>query len=223
MNARIDKITWPAAFFLAASVFAIPASAQFEEPDTIPRLAFGAFVEGNLRGKRADRDVPLTGRAEISFGNGPAFGIRGEYRLSGTVTFAARASYARMDEKIEGEATSFTLGEFSQLQFAGELALKLKPRVPGYLILGGSARMVNSDRDDQEAQWHSVETWTEPAGITGLGLELGSRRRTMFRFEFRVYFVSLGGDTENFTTNSLGIDYSLGLSLLYRLGTRSGS
>ncbi|UCC47292.1 MAG: hypothetical protein JSV41_07200 [Gemmatimonadota bacterium] len=211
MNALGDKITWLAAFLFAASVFAAPASAQFEEPDTIPRFAFGPFVEANLRGKRADRED-----TDISFGNGPAFGIRGEYRVSGTVTFGARASYARMGERVEGGATAFTLGEFSQLQFVGELSLKLKPRVPGYLILGGGARIVDSDSAEQAGQWHSVETWTEPVGMAGLGLELGSRRKSLFRLEFRVHFASLGGDVGNFATNSLGTEYSLGLAFLYR-------
>lgn len=218
MNGRTANIAWPAAFLVAASVFAAPASAQFEEPDTVPRFAVGPFVEANFRGKRAERELPGEPvSSDISFGNGPAFGIRGEYRLSGTVTFAATASYARMDERMESAgSTSSTEGDFSQFRFTGALALKLKPQVPGYVILGGGARIVRSDADDQEVQWHSVETWTEPVGLAGLGIELGSRRDYMFRVEFRFYLVSPGGDRENFATNSLGTEFSLGLTFLYR-------
>ena len=218
MSARANKIVWPAAFLVAASVFAAPASAQFEEPDTIPRFAVGPFVEANFRGKRGEREVPgETAASEVSFGNGPGYGVRGEYRISGTVTFAATASYASTDEMLKSAGTTqSTEGDFSQFQFAGALALKLKPRVPGYVILGGGARIVDSAADEQERQWHSVETWTEPMGLVGLGIELGSRRHYMFRVEFRFYLVSLGGDREDFATNSLGTDSSLGLAFLYR-------
>ena len=218
MNARADKIAWPAAFLVAASVFAAPASAQFEEPDTVPRFAVGPFVEANFRGKRGELEVPGEATtSKISFGNGPAYGVRGEYRISGTVTFAGTASYTRVGERVEsGGTTQSTEGDFSQFQFTGALALKLKPQVPGYVILGGGARIVDSAADEQERQWHSVETWREPMGLVGLGIELGSRRRYMFRLEFRFYFVSLGGDTDTFATNSLGTEYSLGLAFLYR-------
>jgi hypothetical protein len=220
MNARADKIAWPAAFLVAASVFAAPARAQFEEPDTIPRFAVGPFVEANFRGKRAEREVPgepAAGTSKVSFGNGPAYGVRGECRISGTVTFAATASYARMDEREESGGTAqSTQGNFSQFQFTGALALKLKPRVPGYVILGGGARIVDSGGGEDRPEFHAADAWTEPLGLAGLGIELGSRRRYMFRLEFRFYFVSLGGDTETFATNSLGTEYSLGLAFLYR-------
>jgi hypothetical protein len=196
----------------ALAILARPLPAQFEERDTIPRFAVGAFVELDFRGSRGSDD---SGR-DISFGGAPAVGARLEYRLTGTLTAGALGSFTRLEERLEGlSSRTVRPDKFTVWQFAGELLLRVKAGIPGYFVVGGGVRQVSPDGDDPQAQSHNLESFTEPLGILGAGLEVGSTRRRAFRIDMRVHFVS-PADQLRFETKSLETDWSLGLGFVFR-------
>ena len=186
----------------------------FAEPDTIPRFALGPVVELKFRGGIGDF---ADGRS-IGLSNGPTFGARAELRLNRTVTFVVRGSYARTEEKVEvstGDATF--AGEFTHIEAAGELLLKGKASVPGYFIFGGGVRFVNPDAevDATTSRFTTAESTTESLIIAGVGLELGGRRRGVFRIEGRFTF-SFPTEQAKFETKSVATDFALGLAYLFR-------
>ncbi len=193
-----------------------PSWAQFEEPDTVPRFSIGGFVDLNLRGNRGDAS---NGNVKVSFSNGATFGARLDYRVTRSLGLGVRASYGRSEEKQQREATTgFSEGSFTHLMFAGELLLRVKPSVPGYFVLGGGVRYVDpgADASDESAdQFTQFDSFTEPFGLLGVGLEFASTRRRAVRIDFRTYLVSPANEPR-INTNSLEVDFALGLSFLYR-------
>lgn len=188
----------------------------FAEPDTIPRFALGPVVELKFRGGIGDF---ADGRS-IGLSNGPTFGARAELRLNRTVTFVVRGSYARTEEKVEvGTGDATFAGETAHIEAAGELLLKGKASVPGYFIFGGGVRFVNPDAvvagDATTARFTKEESTTESLIIAGVGLELGGRRRGVFRIEGRFTF-SFPTEQVKFDTKSVATDFALGLAYLFR-------
>ena len=197
----------PALLWLVTTV-ATPAHAQFEEPDTIPRFAVGATAEAVFRGKRGE----TPGGDDISFGGGPAFGVRLEYRLSPTLGIAAAGSYASPQETVGAGSNP---DGFTMLQFSGELMLRVKPNIPGFFILGGGARYTDASGSDPNSQWHNVTSFTDPMGIVGAGIELGRRQNRMFKIDFRLYLVA-PSEQVAFETKSMEIDFGIDVALLFR-------
>jgi hypothetical protein len=194
-------------------IVAMPARAQFDEPDTIPRFSIGPSVELVFRGKRGE----LGSGTEISFGGGPPLGVRLEYRLSRTLSLGAAGSWGRLDERLEGlGARASRTDGLTQFQFSGELLLRVKPSVPGYFILGGGARRVDADGNQPDPYLHDVTAFSEPLGIIGAGVELSSRRRRTLKLDLRFYLVS-PAEQIKFETKSLATDFALGFSLMFRI------
>lgn len=201
---------------LAMSVCVTPARAQFDEPDTVSRFGVGAFVDLSFRGRRG-----TSGETKVSFSGGPAFGLRAEYRVVRTVAIAARASYARPEEKLEiGDTRQFSPEGFTELQVAGELLLRVKPSVPGYFVLGGGVRRIDPSSSAVEEdgtpseQRTTVENFSEPFGLAGVGVELAPQRNWAFRLDFRVYLVSPA--EQPYETKGIVTDLALGLGVMYR-------
>lgn len=200
---------------LLVAASALPARAQFEDADTIPRFSIGATAELVFRGTRGETTSGT--RQKVSFGGGPPLGLRAEYRLTRTFYGGLAASWARLDERLETEQTRTSSTEgFTQLQFTGELLFKVKPSIPGYFILGGGARYVSPDSDDPDDYVHNVDSFTEPLGILGAGVEIGSRVSRVFKLDFRLYFVSPAEQLE-FDTKSVAIDFAFGVVFMLRL------
>lgn len=208
---RLAKRSLLIAFLLATfPVLTSPALAQFEEPDTISRLGFGPFVEIFFRGQRATF-VSATGNdTELSLSGGPAFGVRLEYRLTGTLGLGVTASYSNPDEELEARAVREIGAGLTQFQFTGEAHLRVKPEIPGYFILGGGVR--TGDPDDGAV--HS-ESYSEPLGILGAGLRLVSRRHWLARLEFRFNFVA-PAEQPGLEMKNLATDFSIGLGMILR-------
>lgn len=186
----------------------------FAEPDTIPRFALGPVVELKFRGGLGELDATTS----IGLSNGPTFGARAELRLNRTVTFVVRGSYARTEEKEESAGSAFFAGNMTHIETAGELLLKGRASVPGYFIFGGGVRFVNPDAvvagDATTARSTKEESTTESLIIAGVGLELGGRRRGVFRIEGRFTFSF--PTEQSFETKSVATDFALGLAYLFR-------
>jgi hypothetical protein len=197
--------------FVCVAVVATSARAQFEEPDTIPRFSIGPTIEVVFRGVSG---VLRGGAGDVSFGGGPPVGARVDYRLTRTLAIGAAGSWARLNEKLETSTSISTgSGQFTQWQVSGELMLKVKPNIPGYFILGGGARRIIPDG---ETTYYDAEAFTDGIGILGAGVELGSRRSRVFKFDLRVYLVAPADQLE-IETKSVSLDFALGLSVMLRL------
>ncbi len=206
---------WLCAFVAAGLWIATPARAQFEEPDTVSRLSLGVFANLNFRGERGRLDVES--ETTISFSNGVSVGGRVDYELSPTFGIAAIGNFARADEKLQRGTTQRFVGTegFWIIAFSGELLLRVKQNVPGYFVIGGGARRIVSDSKDPGTQFTRTDSFTEPFGLVGAGLEFASTRRRAFRLDFRLYLVS-PAEEPNIDTKSLELDFAAGLAFLYR-------
>lgn len=192
----------------------VPAWAQFEERDTVPRFSIGPSFEIVFRGKRAR--APLA-EEDISFGGGPPVGARVEFRLTRTLAIGAGGSWARLNEKREtGLSKTVSSDGFTQWQGVGELLLKVKPNIPGYFIFGGGARHIVPDSNETPDYRHNSEAFTDVMGILGAGVELGSRSSRVFKLDFRFYLVSPAEQT-NIDVKSVSLDFAIGLGLMFRL------
>jgi len=222
MKARADKIAWPAVFLVAASLLAAPASAQFEEPDTVPRFAVGAFVELQFRGSMG---LLTETNEELSFKNGPLFGARMEFRAGRTATLAVAGSYGRSREKrAQGGGTDAILDErtITLLQVTGELLLRMKPSVPGYLLVGGGARFVDPEpwEPGESGTRLGQRNFTEAMGIAGAGLEISPGGRSVVHIDARFYLVKPEVEPEEnwqFDAKSFVTNFALSVTYLYRL------
>ncbi len=215
MARRPLRVAYVVAVAAALAMLARPLPAQFEEADTIPRLAVGPFVELDFRGTRGSLPEP-DGR-RVSFGGAPAVGARVEYRVTGTLTAGILGSFARLQERLEaGSVRDIGSEKFTVFHFAGELLLRVKAGIPGYFVVGGGVRQAIPDADNPADQFHNIDSFSEPLGILGAGLEFGSTRRRAFRIDLRVRFIS-PADQLRFEAKSLETDFSLGLGFMLRL------
>jgi hypothetical protein len=217
MNVGVQRIAWLPGLLLLIVVPGPAAHAQFEEPDTVPRFSIGAAVELVFRGKRGEGENPAGGTVSVSFGGGPALGLRAEYRITRTLSAGIAGSWASLNEQLKtATATSVSAEGFTQLQFTGELQFKVKPNIPGFFILGGGARYIDPRSSDPNDYVHTTQSFTEPLGILGAGLETGGRTSRVFKLDLRVYFVA-PSEQQSFETKSLAIDWALDLAFLFRL------
>lgn len=200
-----------AAVFVTAIAAAVPAHAQFEEPDTVRKLGVGPFIELTFRGSRGR----LASGSDLDFSNGPAFGGRLEYRFAETVTLGAMGSYGRSEEKFEAGGTGgeTTSGGMSLVTVAGELLFRVKPSVPGFFMIGGGARSVTPDEEDP--RFGRTDSYTEPFGIFGIGFDALSRSKGALRFEGRFY-VTKAADQQIEETKSLALDIGIALTYVFR-------
>lgn len=214
MRATARRVAPPILSLAVLSAFAAPARAQFEEPDTVPRFSIGPSFEVVFRGQRG---LDITGEAKISFGGGPPFGARLEYRLTRTLAIGAGGSWARLTERQELQnSKNVNPGRFTQWQGVGELMLKVKPNIPGYFIFGGGARHIVPDGEAADQNLHNEDPFTDVMGILGAGIELGSRSRYVFKLDFRFYLVS-PAEQERIDTKGMALDFAIGLGLMFRL------
>lgn len=196
--------------FAATCLTAAPASAQFEEPDTIRPWAIGPFIEATFRGARG-----TAAGEDLDFANGPAFGARLERRLGRTLTFGVLGSYARSAEQTgAGAAGTGEQGDMTLLNFAGELVFRVKPEVPGYFLFGGGVHFVSPDAD--ENRFGRSDDYIEPLAVVGLGLEPFSRRNGALRLYGRLYITATADQPGFNETNSLSTDFALGLIYVLR-------
>lgn len=211
---KAQRAVWlPVAIYLLATV-AAPARAQFEEADTIPKFSVGITGELLFRGSRGE--IPGTGTT-VSLGGGPAIGARMEYRLTRTLGIGVAGSWSQPDERRESQAGRIISPEpITQIQVTGELMLKVKPNIPGYFILGGGARYMDPTSSDPNDYIHDTQSWTDPMGIVGAGVEIGSRRSRVFKIDFRLYLVS-PSDQLNFETKSIETGFGLDLVFMFRI------
>jgi hypothetical protein len=217
MNGCVRRIAWLPLSLLLFAILGVPARAQFEEPDTIPRFSIGATAELVFRGKRGEGENLAGGMVEVSFGGGPAIGLRAEYRITKTLSAGIAGSWASLNEQLKTEtSTSVSTEGFNQFQFTGELLFKVKPNIPGFFILGGGARYIDPRSSNPIEYVHNIEAFTEPMGILGAGVEVGGRSSRVFKLDLRVYFVS-PSEQQFFETKSVAIDWALDLAFLLRL------
>lgn len=205
---------WVCACLVGGLSIVSPALAQFDEPDTVPPISLGAFVNLNFRGERG-----VANETSVSFGNSASFGGRVDYRLTRTLGIGAVGSFARTNEKQQrGSTAGFSSEDFWLIAFRGELLLKVKANVPGYFAIGGGARRVVPNADDPSTfQFTRLDSFTEAFGLVGAGLEFASTRRRAFRFDLRLFLISPAEEPRaDFDTNSLELDFAAGLSFLYR-------
>ncbi len=129
----------------------------------------------------------------------------------------ATGSFARGDEKLErGTTQGFSSSEgFWIIAFSGELLLKVKQNVPGYFAIGGGARRVVSDSDDPNTQFTRLDSFTEPFGLVGAGVQFASTRRRAFRVDLRLFLIS-PAEQPRIDTKSLELDFAAGLGFFYR-------
>ncbi|HSG82086.1 MAG TPA: outer membrane beta-barrel protein [Gemmatimonadota bacterium] len=197
-----------AAALLMVAAFAAPAFAQFEERDTLPRFDAGIFFDLNFRGTRGQ-----AGGNQFAFTNSPSGGLRLDYRLTGTLTLGAFGSYTRAKEKLKGGDTVIPPdARLTVIQVGGELLIRVKPRIPGYFILGGGAQLVDPEGD---LAFTGSESFTEPFGVAGAGYEFASTRRRAFRLNFRLYLIN-PSDQVNYEPKSIEVDFVLGAAFIIR-------
>lgn len=193
---------------------AAPARAQFEEPDTLPDFSVGVFGDFTFRGKRGE----TTGAGQVSFTSSPAAGLRFDFRLTQTLTLAAFGSYTRVQERVESATGAVNIGEphFDLISIGGELLVRVKPRIPGYFILGGGAQRVSPTGDDPNLQLTTIENFTEAFGIAGIGYEFASTRKRAFRINLRFFLIN-PADQERYDPKSVEVDFMLGAAFILRL------
>ncbi len=192
---------------------ATPALAQFEEPDTVSPFSLGVFANLNFRGERGK----LADQTSISFGNGLSVGGRVDYQLTRALGIGAISSFARGDEKLSRGTTQGFSGTEGLwiIAFSGELLLKVKQNVPGYFAIGGGARRVVPDSNDPNTQFTRTDSFTEPFGLVGAGVQFASTRRRAFRLDFRLFLIAPAEETD-FDTKSLELDFAAGVGFFYR-------
>lgn len=198
---------------MASATFATTGYAQFEEPDTVPSWAIGPYIEATFRGAKGT----IEGTRKLDWSNGAVFGLRGERRVGRTATLALSGNYGRTKEKFKtggGSESSTTGGSISVVNLVGELLFKVKPQVPGYFIFGAGARFVSPDSDD--SFFGREDSYVEPLGVVGLGVEALSRRRGALNVYLRFYIAATTEQPLQ-STNSLSTDFAIGLNYLFRL------
>ena len=194
------------------ATFAVPARAQFEEEDTLPRWDAGITLGLNFRGTRGQ----TLGGVDVKLSNSPSAGLQLDYRLTGTLTFGAFGNYSRTTEKLSSPdgTTLVGLAHFNVIQFGGELLLRIKPRIPGYFILGGGAEYVSAQGDDP-SQVTDADSFMEAFGIAGAGYEFASTRRRAFRINFRFYLINPSNQV-NYVPKSIQVDFVVGAAFILR-------
>ena len=211
MLRSLPRNTWASVVFACAVLYAQPVWAQFDEPDTIPKWAVGPYIEAAFRGALGE----LVDGPTLDLSNGPAFGARVEYRVGAATALGLSGSYARSSEKFEtasGDAT--TGGDLTIVNLVGEVLWRIKPSVPGYFVFGAGVRYSAPKEDDP--LFGNADSYTEPLGVIGLGIEPLRRRKGLLRLYLRLYIVATA-EQPIASTSSLRTDVALGLAYLFRL------
>lgn len=207
MLRSLPRHTWASVVFACAVLYAQPVWAQFDEPDTIPKWAVGPYIEATFRGALGE----LADGRTLDLSNGSAFGARVEYRVGGATALGISGSYARSSEKFAGAATG---GDLTIVNLVGEVLWRVKPSVPGYFVFGAGVRYSAPKEDDP--LFGNADSYTEPLGVIGLGIEPLRRRRGLLRLYLRLYIVATA-EQPIASTSSLRTDVALGLAYLFRL------
>lgn len=207
MSAAAPRVALAAAWLLA-SLWPAALPAQQEERGTPRGLYVIPTVELNFRGERGK----FAGDP-FEFGNGPAFGLRAHAWLTDVFGVTAHGSYARTDHCQPVQRTC-TRDEVTLWHGLGELAVRVKPGVPGYFIVGGGVTIVSPDADASDA--FRAPSHVEPTLTAGAGADLRVSRRAIFRLDLRFYFV-IPEDQEGLEMKSTQTDFAVGLGLGYRL------
>ncbi len=210
MLRSLPRNTWASVVFACAVLYAQPVWAQFDEPDTIPKLAVGPYIEATFRGALGELADGLT--ADLS--NGAAFGARVEYRVGGATALGLSGSYARSSGKFETASGATTGGDLTLVNLVGEVLWRIKPSVPGYFVFGAGVRYSAPKGDDP--LFGNADSYTEPLGVIGLGIEPLRRRKGLLRLYLRLYIVATA-EQPIASTSSLRTDVALGLAYLFRL------
>lgn len=213
MRTSLRTLISAAAALVVGLAAGAPGLAQFEEPDTIGRFGVGAFFELNFRGERGTAN-----QTPISFGNGPSIGPRFEFRATDQLTLAALGSFARVAEQQELTSGSrLSTERITVLKFGGELLLRVKPGIPGFFVLGGGLRRLDPDAEEETRDhFTQAETFSEPYGEFGAGVELLRRRHTALRLDLRLYFISPNDDLNYEDVKSVELDLALGAGFIYK-------
>lgn len=196
---------WIAAGALAAAALA-PAPARAQEPVPVPNLSVVPVLELNFRGERGE-----FGGEPFDFGNGPAFGLRLHAWLSPVFGVAAHGSFARASHCQPGFCTP---REATLWRGVGELAVKVRPGVPGYFIVGGGVTYVAPDADATGI--FQGPDHLEPTLTAGAGVDFRVSGRGAFRLEARLYLL-IPEEQEGLQMNSTQRDFAIGLGYAHRL------
>ena len=186
---------------------AAPLQAQ-EERGTPLGLYVMPTVELNFRGERGT----FSGDP-FKVGNGPAFGLRAHAWLTDVFGVTVQGSHARAGHCQPRQATC-THNEVTLWHGLGELAVRVKPGVPGYFVVGGGVTVVAPDADASDA--FQAPSHAEPTLTAGAAADLRAGPRAIFRLDLRFYFV-IPKDQEGLEMNSTQTDFAIGLGLGYRL------
>lgn len=179
-----------------------------EERGTPLGLYVMPTLELNFRGERGQR-----GNDPFEFGNGPAFGLRAHAWLTDVFGVTVQGSRARAPhcQPLQGLCTP---DEVTLWHGLGELAVRVKPGVPGYFLVGGGVTVVSPDADASDA--FRTESHAEPTLTAGAGVDLRAGDRAIFRLDLRFYFV-IPKDQNGLEMGSTQTDFAIGLGLGYRL------
>lgn len=187
-------------------------SSRAQDPLSAPSAAIVPFVELNFRGERGK-----IADGTFDFSNGVAFGVGLSGWLSGTFGLGVRGSYARTEHcqsfPIVGAACPGS--DVTLWRGLGELSFRVKPRVPGYFLIGGGVTVV-SPEDEEPSLFSDGAKHTEPTLTAGAGLDLRVSRRGFAKVELRLY-IQVPEDQAGVELNSTQRDLAVNFGFAYRL------
>lgn len=205
---------WARPLFSLFALFLLPAPAAGQEVGA-PSVALVPFIELNFRGERAQTREGDS----VDFSNGPAFGVGLSSWLSGTFGLNLRGSYARTEHCVSRPITgAFCIGgDVTLWRGMVELAFRVKPRVPGYFLIGGGVTRVSEDVPE-EGGAVSGGSEVEPTFAAAAGLDLPVGRSAFARFELRFYVQVPASDEQAvLEVNSTQKDVAVNVGFGYRL------
>lgn len=166
-------------------------------------------LELNFRGERGR----FGGGGGFEFRNGPAIGLRAHAWLTDVFGLSAQGSYARTAH-CRTDLGQCSDNEVTLWHGLGELAVRVKPGVPGYFLIGGGVTVVSPDADAGDI--FRTPSHAEPTLTAGAGLDFGLSERAIVRLDLRFYFV-LPKDQTGIEMNSTQTDFAIGVGVGYRL------
>lgn len=176
-----------------------------------PTVALVPMLEANFRGDRGS----APGGDRVQFSNGLTFGLRAHAWLSETLGVSAHGGFARAGYCFEGASSFCTTGnEVTLWRALGELTARVKPRVPGYFVVGGGVMVVAPDED---ALFSDGSSLLEPTVSAAAGIDFRVSRRGFARLELRTYLIFPEEQPGLADTDSSQLDFALGLGFGYTL------